>query len=80
MKRGIAPTSGPAWRSKVTDFVLNNANAATEQKARERAILILSAGETEALVHALLEPPEPGPVLLAAAQRYKDFVEKLFAG
>jgi uncharacterized protein (DUF1778 family) len=55
----------------MTDFVLHSAETAAERTIEERAILILSARETEAFVDAILNPAKPGPVLRAAAQQYK---------
>lgn len=56
----------------MTDFVLRSAEAAAERTIRDRAMLILSARETEAFVSAILKPVAPGPVLRAAAQQYKN--------
>src|SRR5690348_18475440 len=58
----------------MTDFVLHSAEAAAERTIEERAMLILSARETEAFVDAILNPAEPGAVLRAAARRYKSTV------
>jgi uncharacterized protein (DUF1778 family) len=55
----------------MTDFVLHSAEAAAEKTIQDRAMLILTARETESFVDAILNPPEPGPVLLEAARRYK---------
>jgi uncharacterized protein (DUF1778 family) len=55
----------------VTDFVLHSAEAAAERTIRERAMLILSARETEVFVEAILHPAAPGPVLRGAALHYK---------
>src|SRR5262249_7216436 len=55
----------------MTDFVLHSAERAAERTIEERAMLILSAHETEAFVDAILRPAEPGTVLRAAARRYK---------
>jgi uncharacterized protein (DUF1778 family) len=55
----------------MTDFVLHSAEAAAERTIEERAMLILSARETEAFVDAILRPAQPGPVLRAAARDYK---------
>src|SRR5262245_45538743 len=54
----------------MTDFVLHSAETAAERTIKDRAMLILSARETEAFVDAILRPAEPGPVLRAAARRY----------
>src|SRR5579864_5235241 len=55
----------------MTDFVLHSAETAAERTIQERAMLVLSARETEAFVNAILHPAEPGPVLRAAARHYK---------
>lgn len=58
----------------MTDFVLHSAEAAAERTIQERAMLILSARETEAFVEAILNPAKPGRVLRAAARQYKKAV------
>jgi uncharacterized protein (DUF1778 family) len=58
----------------MTDFVLRSAEAAAERTLRDRAMLILSARETEAFVDAILRPAEPGRVLRAAARHYKSVI------
>jgi uncharacterized protein (DUF1778 family) len=55
----------------LTDFVLQSARVAAERTIQQRAMLALSARETEAFVEAILNPPEPGPVLRQAAQEYR---------
>lgn len=55
----------------MTDFVLHSAKVAAERTIQERAMMVLSARDTEAFVEAILNPPEPGPVLRAAARAYK---------
>jgi uncharacterized protein (DUF1778 family) len=55
----------------MTDFVLRSAQAAAERTLQDRAMLILSARETESFVDAVLNPAEPGPTLRAAARLYK---------
>jgi uncharacterized protein (DUF1778 family) len=57
----------------MTDFVLRSAQAAAERTLQDRAMLILSARETESFVDAVLNPAEPGPVLRAAARQYKKY-------
>lgn len=56
----------------VTDFVLHSAEAAAQRTIEQRAMLILSARETEAFVEAVLNPAEPGPALRAVARQYKN--------
>jgi len=58
----------------MTDFVLHSAETAAERTIEERAMLILSARETEAFVDAILHPAQPGPVLRAAARHYKNTI------
>jgi uncharacterized protein (DUF1778 family) len=55
----------------MTDFVLRSAQTAAERTLQDRAMLILSARETEAFVDAVLNPAAPGRVLRAAARHYK---------
>jgi uncharacterized protein (DUF1778 family) len=55
----------------MTDFVLHSAETAAQRVIEERAMLILSARETETFVSAILNPAEPGTVLRGAARRYK---------
>ncbi len=54
----------------MTDFVLHSAEAAAERTVERRAMLVLTARETEAFVKAMLSPPAPGPVLRKAARGY----------
>ncbi len=60
----------------MTDFVLRSAETAAERTIEDRAMLMLSARETEAFVNAILHPAEPGPVLRAAARHYKTVTRK----
>jgi uncharacterized protein (DUF1778 family) len=55
----------------MTDFVLRSAEMAAERTIKQRALLALTARETEAFVDAILKPAKPGRVLRAAARRYK---------
>jgi uncharacterized protein (DUF1778 family) len=55
----------------MTDFVLHSAEMAARRTIEDRTILVLTARDTEAFVDAILNPPEPGAVLLAAARDYK---------
>ena len=56
----------------MTNFVLKSAEAAAERTIRDRAMLVLSARDTEAFVDPILNPSAPGAVLRAAAQHYKE--------
>ena len=60
----------------MTDFVLHSAKVAAERTIQERAMMMLSARDTEAFVKAILNPPEPGPVLRAAARAHKNSVSR----
>jgi uncharacterized protein (DUF1778 family) len=55
----------------MTDFVIHSAETSAERTIRERAVLILSARETEMFVDAILSPSQPGAILRAAARHYK---------
>jgi uncharacterized protein (DUF1778 family) len=55
----------------VTDFVLQSAEQAAERTIQQRAMLILSARQTEAFVDAVLHPAQPGRVLRVAVRHYK---------
>jgi uncharacterized protein (DUF1778 family) len=56
----------------MTDFVLHSAEAAAERTIEKRAVLILTARETEAFANAVLNPPDPGVVLRRAAREYRE--------
>jgi uncharacterized protein (DUF1778 family) len=55
----------------MTDFVLHSAEAAAERAIENRAMLVLTARETEAFATAILKPPAPGPILRRAAREYR---------
>ena len=55
----------------MTDFVLHSAELAAQRTIEENSVLTLSAEQAEQFVDAILNPAEPGPVLRAAARRYK---------
>ena len=61
----------------MTDFVLHSAEAAAERTIEKRAILKLTARETETFVNAILNPPGPGSVLRRAAREYRKSLAKL---
>ncbi len=58
-------------KSPKSKAYLHSAETAAERTIKERAMLILSARETEAFVDAIIHPAEPGPVLRGAARHYK---------
>src|SRR5205809_1969622 len=60
----------------MTDFVLHSAEAAAERTIANRAMLVLTARETEAFADAILNPAGPGPVLRRAAREYRDKIAK----
>ncbi len=55
----------------MTDFVLQSAQAAAEQAIERRALMVLTARDSEAFAEAILHPPAPGPVLRRAAREYR---------
>jgi len=55
----------------MTDFVLHSAERAAERAIEDHGILTLTAQDTRVFVEALLNPPDPGPVLRAGARHYK---------
>src|ERR1039458_7145081 len=56
----------------MTDFVLHSAEAAAERAIENRAMLVLTARETQAFGEAILKPPAPGPILRRAAREYRE--------
>lgn len=58
----------------MTDFVLHSAEMAAEKTIHERALLVLTVRESETFVRAILNPPEPGPVLRTAAREHKRMI------
>jgi uncharacterized protein (DUF1778 family) len=56
----------------MTDFVLHSAEAAAERTIENRAMLVLTARETEAFADTILKPRAPGPVLRRAAREYHE--------
>lgn len=55
----------------MTDFVIHSAETAAQRAVEDRAMLILTARETESFVNAILNPPDPGPVLRKAFREYR---------
>ena len=60
----------------MTDFVLHSAEAAAERTIESRAMLVLTARETEAFADAILNPAGQGPVLRRAAREYREKITK----
>ncbi|MCB1020728.1 MAG: DUF1778 domain-containing protein [Bryobacterales bacterium] len=55
----------------MTDFVLHSAEVAAQRTLEERAMLVLTARESEAFVEVLMDPAPPSRGLVKAAKRYK---------
>ncbi len=64
------PTAADIEGRRMTDSVLQSAEAAAERIIQEREMLILSARDSRTIAKAILNPREPGPVLRKAARQY----------
>ena len=60
----------------LTDFVVAAASEAARKTILDMEILRLSAQDQRRVAELVLNPPEPVPALVRAAQRHKNFVEK----
>ena len=60
----------------LTDFVVDSLEAAAEATIRAREVIHLSTRDSELFVSALLNPPEPGAKLRAAAEDYRSFMRE----
>ena len=58
----------------MTDFVLHSAEAAAERTIEKRAMLVLTARETEAFAEAIVKPRAPGRILRRAARKYRETI------
>jgi uncharacterized protein (DUF1778 family) len=58
----------------MTDFVIQSAEEAAKRTVEHRSMWILSAHDTEIFVNALLNPPEPGPVLRKVFREHRKFM------
>ncbi len=58
----------------MTEFVIRSAQEAAKRTLQDRSMLVLNVRATETFVDAILNPAEPGPVLRAAARKYKSIV------
>ena len=56
----------------LTDFVVSSLQHAAARTIQEREIMTLGLRDREIFVAALLEAPEPGERLRAAARRFKE--------
>jgi len=54
----------------VSDFIVQNADEAAIRTIKEHETWVLTREDSEVFINAILNPPEPGPVLKAAAKRY----------
>ncbi len=60
----------------VSDFVVAAAQEAAHRTIEETEIIRLSVEDQHLLAEALLNPPEPAPALVRAAERYERVVQK----
>ena len=60
----------------VSDFVVGAAQEAANRTIEEAEIIRLSVEDQRLLAEALLDPPEPAPALVRAADRYRRVVQK----
>lgn len=60
----------------VSDFVVAAAQEAAHRTIEETEIVRLSVEDQRLLAEALLNPPEPAPALVRAAERYKAMIQK----
>ena len=63
----------------LSDFVVSIVVEATKRTIQEYQVIQLSRRDQEMFVAALLNPPEPGENLKAAAKYYKEFMGSLHA-
>ncbi|WP_414579029.1 DUF1778 domain-containing protein [Anabaena sp. CCY 9402-a] len=59
----------------LTDFIISSVQAEALRVIQKHQILKLSLEDSEAFVHALLNPPKPNDALRAAAIRYKQVMK-----
>lgn len=58
----------------VSDFIVQNADEAAIRTIQQHETWVLSREDSAIFVNAILNPPEPGPVLKAAAKRYHEIM------
>jgi uncharacterized protein (DUF1778 family) len=56
----------------LTDFVVSAADEAACRTIEQTEIIRLSAEDQLAVAEAILNPPDPSPALIRAAQRYRE--------
>jgi uncharacterized protein (DUF1778 family) len=59
----------------VSDFVVAAAQEAAHRTIEETQIIRLSVEDQRALAEAILNPPEPAPALVRAAEQYRRLVQ-----
>jgi uncharacterized protein (DUF1778 family) len=59
----------------VSDFVVAAAQEAANRTIEETQIIRLSVEDQRAFAEAILNPPEPGPALLRAAEAYRKLIK-----
>ena len=62
--------------TSVSDFIIQNADAAAMKTIRDHESWTLNIAERELFVNALLNPPKPNARIRAAAERYKARVQE----
>ncbi len=60
----------------VSDFVVAAAQEAAHRTIEETEIIRLSVEDQRLLAQALLNPPEPAPALVRAAERYRRVIHE----
>jgi len=60
----------------LSDFIVQNADDAAIRTIQEHETWTLSREDSKVFVNAILNPPEPGPALKAAAKWYKQQMRK----
>ncbi len=60
----------------LTEFVVNSAREAAQRTIREHDTISLTVQQTEMVLEALANPPEPTEYLQTAAARYKATVRR----
>ncbi|GAA6624147.1 DUF1778 domain-containing protein [Scytonema sp. NUACC26] len=82
LEASVAPEIKALWQKAadlegvtLTDFVIASVQAAAHKIIDRHQTLKLSIEDSEALVEALLNPPQPSDALVTAALRYKQVMQ-----
>jgi uncharacterized protein (DUF1778 family) len=82
LEASVSPEIKALWQKAadlegvtLTDFVIASVQAAACKIIEQHQTLKLSLEDSEALVEAILNPPQPSEALLAAALRYKQVMQ-----